>query len=222
MNSGSILEKRIIELRRKNKSYKEIVEILSISKSTVSYWMSNNKESQKIKNILTKRNAIKSKKRIKKIIESSKKKWEKWRKEAERQAKKDFPILFKNPIFIAGLMIYWGEGDSKSKNPLRITNTDQRMINIYISFFKKILLIPDEKIRLGLILYPDLSDNKCKKFWIKNTSLKENNFMKTQYIKGYHPTKRLSNGICMVVVNSRQQKIKMLQWIDLFAKKFII
>jgi len=48
------------------------------------------------------------------------------------------------------------------------------------------------------------------------------NFMKTQYIRGYHPTKRLSRGICMVIVSSRRQKIKVLEWIDLFYKKSIM
>lgn len=222
MNNSSNLEKRILELRRRYKSYKEIAEILGISKSTVSYWMINNSESQIIKNKLIALNITKSKKRIRKIIKASQEKWRVWREIARKEAIKNFNTLYQNPLFIAGIIIYWGEGDSNPKNPLRISNTDPRMIKLYVYFLKEILSTPEEKIKLGLILYPDLSDKKCKTFWKKITTLKEKNFVKTQYIKGYHPTKRLSNGICMVVVNSRQYKIKILQWIDLFSKQFTI
>ncbi|OHB21766.1 MAG: hypothetical protein A3J67_06695 [Parcubacteria group bacterium RIFCSPHIGHO2_02_FULL_48_10b] len=96
------------------------------------------------------------------------------------------------------------------------------MIRLYSIFLKKVLNIPLEKIKIGLILYPDLSDEQCKRFWKEIVRLPENNFMKTQYIRSRHPTKRLSWGICMVVVNNLEQKVKMLTWIDLFSRKFTI
>ena len=222
MDGSSTIEERILSLRKKEKSYAEIASILSISKSTVAYWIGDNPESKKIKDILTRKNISKSRRRIRNVIKASKEKWAAWAKEAHEEAVKNFPALAKNPLFIAGIMIYWGEGDSKPKNPLRISNTDPRMIKLYVEFIKNILKVPEEKIRLGLIIYPDLSDTECKNFWAKITNLEKTNFMKTQYIRGYHPTKRLSHGICMVVVNSRQQKIKLLEWIDLFYKKSII
>lgn len=220
MGTGSILKDRILELRRKKKGYNEIAEILGIAKSTVSYWIADHPESLKVKSILQEQNRVKSRKRIQKIIKLSKKKWLAWREVARKEAVRDFPFAAQNPLFVAGIAIYWGEGDSKPKNPLRISNTDHRMINLYTSFLKKVMRIPDEKIRLGLILYPDLSDVECKRFWARTTGLSSHNFMKTQFIKGYHPTKRLSRGICMVVVNSTQHKVKMLEWIDLFHKKY--
>lgn len=71
MNNSSNLEKRILKLRRRYKSYKEIAEILGISKSTISYWMINNSKSQIIKHKLIALNIAKSKKRIRKIIKAS-------------------------------------------------------------------------------------------------------------------------------------------------------
>jgi len=82
--------------------------------------------------------------------------------------------------------------------------------------------IPDEKIRIGLVLYPDLSDGICKSFWSGIMGLPIENFMKTQFIKGHHPTKRLAHGVCMVVVNNRAAKLKVLAWIDFFAKQYTI
>ncbi|MCL5224329.1 MAG: hypothetical protein M1361_01825 [Patescibacteria group bacterium] len=83
-----------------------------------------------------------------------------------------------------GLAIYWGEGDSKPKNPLRISNTDPRMIKLYVRFLREIMKVPDDKIRLGLILYPDLDDRASKNYWSKITNLKSTIFVKSQFSKG--------------------------------------
>lgn len=141
------------------------------------------------------------------------------RRVARQEAQKDFLKLIKNPLFIAGLMLYWGEGDSKTKNPIRLSNTDPRMISLYIKFLVKCLNIPKEKLRSNIILYPDLSKRKCINFWIEKTGMPKQQFYKTQFIKGKHPTKRLTNGICMVVYSNREIKEKILVWIDLLSKK---
>jgi len=225
MNSGTkttLLRERIYRLRYKHKSYKEISKSLGISKSTVSYWIATDPKSQTIKRELTRENLAVSRRQMKKIAMAAKKRWNRWREEAKKEAVRSFDKLLSNPLFVAGLMIYWGEGDSKPQNPLRVSNTDPRMINLYVKFLLDVLKLSPEKIRLALTLYPDLEDEGCKKFWASVTGLTLKNFIKTQYIRGYHPTKRLKHGICVVIVNSRQVKEKILTWIDLFAKKTTI
>lgn len=219
--SGSLGE-RIKELRSQNKSYKQIVSALGISKGTVSYWLAGDSESQKIKKQLTLENLRTSKLRIQKIIDTNRKKWAALWSEAESSAKEEFEKLVKNPLFVAGISIYWGEGDSKIDNPVRISNTDPRMIAVYCEFLRTILKISEEKIKVGLILYPDLNDKICTSFWSKVTKVIDGHFFKSQYIRGSHPTKRLAHGICMVIVSNKYQKVKILKWIDLFAKKFTI
>jgi len=222
MKRGSTLRNLILELRRKKKSYREIADALGIYKSRISYLVGNNPESVATKKLLTARNIKKSRVRIRAVNKVSQEKWGRWRAEARREARQEFARFSANPLFVAGIMIYWGEGDSKQKNPLRISNTDPRMIALYAGFLRTIMGLPDEKIRLGLILYPDLDDASCKRFWSRVANLPKENFMKSQYIKGHHPTKRLSRGICMVVVSSRQKKIKVLEWIDLFQRRYTI
>jgi hypothetical protein len=146
--------------------------------------------------------------------------WERVHKKTIDEACEKFYRYISDPIFVSGISLYWGEGDSKPKNPLRLSNTDGRMIAIYVTFLRNIVGIADRKIRLGLILYPDLIDADCQEFWSTKTGLPRENFMKTQYIAGRHPTKRLLHGICMVVVNSRAAKLTVLTWIDIFAKSY--
>lgn len=151
---------------------------------------------------------------------AAQKRWARYHSEIIDEARVHFERFYTNPLFAAGIALYWGEGDSKAQNALRLSNTDVRMITLYTTFLRSIMGIPDEKIRIGLILYPDLSDDICKDFWSNATNLPVENFMKTQFIRGHHPTKRLKYGVCMVVVNSRAQKLMMLTWIDFFAKQY--
>lgn len=216
---SSIIEEKILQLRKTGKSYNQISRELKLSKSTISYWLSSNKESKAIKEKLTKQNLKTSKIRIRKLIETNRRKYKFIQEETRDKAEETFYKLLSNPLFIAGITIYWGEGDSKQKNPLRIANTDPRMIKIYVCFLKEVMKIKEENIKLALILYPDLDNEVCKNFWVKVTNLRKSNFIKTQYIKGRHPTKRLENGICLVVANGgNREKIKMLTWIDLLSK----
>lgn len=153
---------------------------------------------------------------------AARKRWTRHRSGIIKEARARFRQLGQHPLFVSGISLYWGEGDSKLGNPLRLSNTNPQMIMVYIRFLRVVMGIPDSKIRIGLILYPDLSDEECKIFWSKTMDLPIENFMKTQFIEGHHPTKRLAHGICMVVVNSRAAKLKMLTWIDFFAKQYIM
>jgi len=207
-----------IKLRRRGKSYSKINKELGVPKSTLSNWFSNINWSKSIKVGLTKKANYIAQKRLRLYNKKQKIFWEEWREKARQQARDSFSKLKSNPLFISGIMIYWGEGDSKPKNPFRLSNTDPRMIKLYVKFLIELLNIPKENIRLGLILYPDLIENRCINFWSKNTTIHKSQFYKTQFIQGRHPTKRLSYGICMVICGNRQLKEKVLLWIDLLSK----
>jgi hypothetical protein len=210
-----------IKLRKKGVSYNRIQRELGIPKSTICSWFKNEAWSENIKKELNRKALYIAKKRLRSINKSRREEWEKLHRQSQEQAQKEFPSLLKNPLFVAGINIYWGEGDSKLKNGiLRMSNTDPRMINIFVSFLKNIIKVPDENIKIGLILYPDLSESKCKNFWKNITKIPIQKFYKTQFIKGKHPTKKLSYGICMIIISSRNYKEKVIKWIDLFSQKY--
>lgn len=206
------------KLRKQGKSYNEISQQLKVSKGVLSDWFKDLDWSDKIKKRLIKQRKQNDRERIILLCQKNKERWERWREEARQEAKREFLKLKKNPLFIAGLMIYWGEGDSKAKNPVRLSNTDPRMIALYTKFLTKSLNIPKETLRSTIILYPDLSEQKCMDFWATTIGISKSQFYKTQFIKGKHPTKRLSNGICMISCGNRQTKEKILVWIDLLSK----
>jgi len=221
MHSGSIRDKALL-LRRQKLGYGKIAKLLGVAKSTVALWLSGNQESEKIKKYLIDKNLKDTRKRIAKFNKVNAQRWQGLRNDSVKLAQKEFVSLWNNPLFASGISIYWGEGDSKEANPLRIANVDPRMIAVYCKFLQNIMKIPKDRIKLWLLLYPDLDDESCKEYWQKVSGLGRVNFVKSQYINGRHKTKRLQRGVCNVVVNSRYEKLKMLTWIDLFSKKITI
>ncbi|HNY36066.1 MAG TPA: hypothetical protein PLD14_00645 [Candidatus Pacearchaeota archaeon] len=206
-----------LELRKKGKSYKEISKELDISKGTLNAWFKDLIWSKKIKERLTEKAIRVSRKRIKRIIESNRKRWDNRRESFRKEAEKEFVKIKLKPLFIAGVMLYWGEGDQNLKYPVRLTNVNHRMIVLFKKFLLEICRVKREDIYLSLFIYPDIVEEKCKKFWSDKVGLWQ--FDKVQVIYGKHPTKRLENGICSIrVKKSSGLKEKILVWINLSSE----
>jgi len=211
-----------IKLRKQNKSYNEISQKLGIPKSNLVYWFKNENWSKDIKKNLSQKTIIASTKRLILMNKAKKEKWEKWRQGFRDQANSEFQKLKNNELFIVGLMLYWGEGDSKIENSLvRLANIDPKMIIIFINFLQEICLVPTNKIKISIISYFDIDDDKCKNFWSKTLNIPQSQFFKIQHIRGQHPTKRLSYGICNVIVCSRALKEKIFTWLELYKDELI-
>jgi hypothetical protein len=207
-----------IKLRKQKKSYNEISMELGIPKSTLVGWFKNEKWSQLIKNELIQKANILADKRLRLMNKARKEKWERWREGYRQEARNEFEDFRNNPLFIAGINLYWSEGDTVLKNGIvRLANIDYRMIALFNKFLKRICKIPKEKNNTWLLLYPDLSENKCINFWRRATGISISRFQKSQVIQGKHPTKRLENGVCTISVNSRGLKEKLITWIDLLS-----
>lgn len=202
------------ELRRKGVSYKQIRKQLDIPLSTLSGWFADEAWSIKIKDKLIIRTA-------KNVSRTQKLRWKKWREDAREEARQQFPHYCRDPLFIAGLMIYWGEGDkSDNSGMFGISNTDPNMMRLFTIFTIKFGLVPKEKIRCQVVLYPDLHEITCIKYWSKEMGVSPKQFYRAQYIQGRHPTKQLLYGICGIRFSHRQLKDKVLTWIDMFQKGY--
>lgn len=204
------------QLRRLGKSYGEIEKELRVPRSTLSAWFSGSEWSQKIKNDLNivarKRHTIRIEALNKVRGEHLKRLYE----QARREALEDFQILQYHPTFVAGVMLYWGEGDKASPHRVSLTNTDPAMIKVFMIFLKEVCGVDERKIRAWLLLYPDIQETECKEYWVKEIGLQNITFNKSIIIEGRHKTKRLGHGVCTVLVTSRYFKEKMLLWVSLF------
>jgi hypothetical protein len=209
---------KALKLRREGKSYKQIKKELGVPMSTLSDWFIGQKWSEDIKETLLVGAYTKSKIRIENLNKIRGENLKKLYVEARQEAVQDFELLKNNPIFIAGISIYWGEGDRASKNGFRVCNSDSGMIKLFIHFLIVICGLDPKRLRIWLLLYPDLDEKRCKDFWKQSTGLKDANFTKSIIIAGRHKVNRLSYGVGNVSYSSRYLKEKMLVWINLLSK----
>lgn len=203
-----------IALRKNGKSYREIKERLSVPKSTLSGWLSGFDWSVEVGKTnlagVQAQNAI----RLKDLNNVRGANLERLYGEARIEAVQEFTELKNNLIFLAGILIYWGEGDKVSRNHVRISNTDPLMIKIFTLFLERIINIPQDRIKISLLIYPDLDDNICRKYWSEKIGLSDSNFYKTSTIVGRHTTKRVQYGVCSIGISSRYLKEKMKVWMS--------
>lgn len=213
-------EKIILE-RKKGKSYSEISKLMKIPKSTLSLWLRDDFYSKRVKKELQRKSWEKAKIRIQALNKKRGIALEKAYAEAREEAEKELKIFKNIPLFIAGLCIYWGEGEKTSRHFVRVSNIDPFLLLVFKKFLTDMCGILESDMRCSLLLYPDLSDDVCKKYWEEKLQLQETNFRKSTTIQGRHKTKKVSYGVCNVAVGNAYLKEKMMVWLAKLPKELV-
>lgn len=217
---AKLLERRkAIELRRQGKSYSEIKQALSVSKSSLSLWLRNiplnEKQLSRIKD--------KKEKAIERFRESMRLKREKRLKNYYEAQKTKWLPISKKEEFIAGLFLYWGEGNKSSRNSISINNTDPAVIKFSLYWLTRCLGVPKEKIKVQLHLYSDMDIEEGLNFWSKELALKKYQFSKP-YIKKTNKIdidqKGFGYGTCGIMVHDTVLKENILMAMKAFSDCF--
>jgi len=214
-------KEKAFELRRQNKSYKTISRELGIPLGTLAGWFRHELWSQDIRDKLGQEASLAFPEKLKRIVAANKKRWADLHETYREEASNEFETLKNDPLFIVGLMLYWGEGDKKLENSqVALSNSDPHLIRLFYLFLTKTMHISPERITVRLLLYPDLIERVQKNLWSKATKISLAQFRSSTTIQGRHPTKRNSYGVCFMRVNSRQLKEKIMKWLDLSQQYF--
>lgn len=80
-----------------------------------------------------------------------------------------------------GMGLYWGEGNKRNKNSIRLGNTDPRLINKFIDFLIDILGADSQKLRFGLQIFTDIDPTQALTFWLNE--LRKFGITKEQFFK---------------------------------------
>jgi len=172
---------KAIKLRLQGKSYGEIKRTLGLrSKGTLSVWFKNLHLTPTAKKRLEKHTARAVGKGL---FDFNKNRTERIKKEntaAREMGLKEIGGLNKRDLLLLGASLYWGEGTKAeatvSYTPLTFTNSDPRMIQMFLRFAREILKVPDEKIHGGVHLYEGMSVEATKEFWAQCTNLPSERF----------------------------------------------
>jgi hypothetical protein len=211
-----------VKLRKKGKSYREICQILNISKGTLSKWFSQEEWSWEITQKLQKKSRLVSRGNIKHLNVARQMKLEELYVTAVTEADREFVLFQHEPLFLAGVMLYWGEGNKNFETGIvKVSNTDPGIIKTFRNFLMKFCGYSLAEIKIWLLLYPDLRPETCINYWSKEAGILKSNFVKPTVIKGRHLTRRLSYGTCTIYVNHKYLKKKVLRWIDLYRENLV-
>lgn len=197
------------KLRRKGKSYSEILKHVSVSKSSLSLWLRDiplTKQQQKELTGRSKSRYLGSKKNQQKRIELTKIIFS----EAKDEAKK----LINNKLFLSGSMLYWAEGTKRGGEIVNFSNSDPNMIQLMMKWFRDICLVPEEKFRIQVHIHTLHKKSNIKKYWSKLTGIPLKQFHKL-IIKNTslgHRKNKLYNGTCCIRVCDVKLFRKIMGW----------
>lgn len=214
-------KEKAFELRKEGKSYKQIRAELQIPLATLSDWFRDVDWSGKVRDRLRQAGQETSTVRIRDLNRIRGQNLSKVYEEAREEARQELETLKYNPVFIAGIMLFWGEGTKAVLSQVRFSNSDPEMVRFYLVFLQKACRIPLDKIRIAILGYPDLDEPSVRRFWSFVSGVPLSNFHKTMVVLGRHKTRRLPNGVCTVVISSSYFKVKMLEWLRLLPKELM-
>lgn len=169
-----LLHKKAVEMRKAGYSYNYIKDKLNVSKSTLSGWLSN------ISYIPNERIIRRIEQARSSSIKTQKAKKTKSIEDARNLAVKDIGKFKKRDLFMLGIGIYIGEGSKTGNNSsIRVVNSDPKIIKTTILWFKKICDLQNINFSIRIHLYPDNNQEEAMSFWMKETRLSRDSFLKT-------------------------------------------
>ncbi|OGJ00888.1 hypothetical protein A3G53_02640 [Candidatus Nomurabacteria bacterium RIFCSPLOWO2_12_FULL_44_11] len=213
-------KEKALELRKQGKTYNEIKTMLGMSLSTLSLWFKNEKWSEGIKKLNQEMHAKVSIVHLKKLHDARRLMLDKKYKQVEEDAIKEFELYKNDPLFMAGLLVYAGEGDKSSRNLTRIANSEFYLHLVFIRFSERFLHIRRDKIKVWLLLYPDHNIEESIEIWSQKLRLSKLNFNKSQVILGRSKLRKLQYGVANSIISSTSLKKKMIKWLELCKLHF--
>jgi hypothetical protein len=163
---NKVIEKqKAIDLRNQGLSYSEILKQVSVAKSTLSLWLREVGLSKQQKQRL-----------IEKKKAAMKRGWERIRsnrlEKSERIkscAREETSHLIKDPLWLAGTMLYWAEG--KKERPWRtgemvaFSNMDPRMHRIFLDWVRKYISADNEIFTFEIYIHEGADVESARFYW---------------------------------------------------------
>ena len=211
------LKNEVIALRKKGMSYSEILRQIPVAKSTISLWLQDVGLAKKQKQLITE-------KRIAgrlRAVEAVRRNKINRIKDIKDSAMKETPLLIRDPFWLAGVILYWGEGSKEHDKacPVKFTNMDLQMHQLFLKWAHKYLSATNESLLFELFIHKKADIERAKKYWMQNLGFHENRLR--IYLKKHNPkTKRKRIGddyhgvLAVYVYKSIQLNRKIAGWID--------
>ncbi len=226
-------KEKALALRLKGRSYNEINQLLGIPKSTLSGWFSNVHLSDSAHRRLQKRVEEGS---ARGLVKHNKKQTHLARQRANKiraDAAKKIQKLGKQNLLLLGAALYWAEGykrpivykgRERTYHPVSLSNSDPKLICLFIRFLKEICEVENEKILAQVRLYQHMNEEVVLKYWQDVTGIPKTQFMKHYYgvsksSLSKRPYNRLPYGTIQIRVTNTKVFHQIMGYIEGLEKK---
>ena len=198
-------------LRQQGLLYREIANKLGVNRTTLGKWCEDIKLTSK---------QIKSRGgRYANVIKAAKVnhlKRQKQIQEIRKMAKKEIYPLTNYEFKLAGIALYWAEGDKTQG--LGFRNSNPELIQFMMKWFREICKISEKKMNAFLYLHTGLDEKKMKKYWSKITNIPLNQFRKTIFKQEGSASRKYNQdqykGTIKVRINDENLRHIILSWIE--------
>lgn len=209
---------RAIELRKMGWSYPEIKNELGVSKGSLSLWLRNYPLTP---DQLSKFKDDRESRRVEKYRNAC---------DLKRQSKLDgfyeqerarLLPLSKREMYLAGLMLYWGEGLKANWSTVSFSNTNPKMIIFAKKWLTDCLDISGDKLVVRLHLYSDMDSSTEHGYWSTLLEIPITQFRKP-YIKqsmriGISEKGGFGHGTCDLTVHNAVLKKRIIMGIKVIS-----
>lgn len=213
-------KEKALELRREGKSYAQITAVLGVQKGTLSKWFSSMEWSEGLRQKLVRDGKEPARARMMGLNKVRGERLAEVYKKAQKEAVAELAGLQYDPLFVAGLMLYWADGDQGLNTPIRLSTANLEKGKFFLEFLVQTCGVPKEKVRASLMVYPGQDEQSNKRFWAFALGGGVS-FTKSSVVSGRFDARKLQYGICTFTVSSKYLKIKMLEWLKILPKRLI-
>ena len=160
-------KEKAVYLRKRGFSYSEILDHVSVTKSTLSLWLRSINLSKRQKQRLSEKMAISALKgakarRDERIATTQ---------QIQNKAVLEIGNISKRELLLIGAALHWAEGSKEKEYKPGVgvifTNSDPIMIRLFLKWLKEICGIGYEKLRFEIYLHQNSKNNakKVENFW---------------------------------------------------------
>ena len=185
-----------VNLRKQGLSYSEILKQIPVAKSTLSLWLRSVGMSVAQRQRLTEKKLASarrgSKKRKDERITLTNK--------IISRAEKEIGKLTKRELWLIGVTLYWGEGRKEKEShpgaPVQFSNSDPRMVKIFLRWLLEIVKVSREKIYLDIYIHERHKDriSKVIDYWARITDFSISEIKHVYFKKNKINTRRRNIG----------------------------
>ena len=209
------------DLRRRGLSYGEIMEMVPVKKSTLATWCRDIELTPEQLDGIKARRSPEPGKDLSGNPYTTQRARRRQIRLIRAQAKLEAIHLSQNPFWMAGVVLYWGEG-SKTTRRLVLANSDPSALRLFRDW-SEYFLEPNHGWRARINLHADNDEPSARRWWSDQLGMTLDDFTKS-YVKPDgtgHRKNHLPHGVCTLVKRrSTDAYHQTMAWIEFMQESF--